>query len=511
LLFSGLVESASRFPAKVAVEDLGTGASVSYRELEAGARSMAETLKGAGLEHRDPVGLALPGSLGAVVSLLGVLGAGGCYAPAEWDSPVERNIAGFVAAGVRLAVVDAAKLVDFAPWEESGFCPAGRLEIAGGKEAFLLCRPGFQPNPWLRSLDSDPVYILRTSGSTGTPKSVVHTSRSAGYFLDWCGSAFFPNPADRYLSFAEFHFDLSVHDIFLPIRHGARLVLAGPQGKKGLSALGALIAEKGITVVYLTPSILRLLVEYGRLAEADTSALRLALFAGELLPAMAVRRFRELCPGTKVFNLYGPTETNVCFFHEVSDPLEGDDVPIGRPCDGLVAQLRNEEEGAVSMESGMEGELSVSGAALMAGYLGGSGDSGLEADSSGRPWYRTGDWVRVGDNGLCYFLGRKDRLRKRRSYRISLDEIETQLQAHPCLVEAAVVDLGASAVSESVWAFFRSSSEVSEGDLRTHCLRRMPTYMIPDRFLRLPALPRTTTGKMDYRKLEEMAHAMANG
>src|SRR5439155_12316419 len=151
-------------------------------------------------------------------------------------------------------------------------------------------------------------------------------------------------------SHAPFHFDLSILDIYVPLKHGAAIVLVGHELGKDPVRLAALIAEKRLTIWYSAPSILSVLAEFGNLPSRDYSALRFVLFAGEVFPVKHLRRLQQLVPHPRYFNLYGPTETNVCTFHEIPRQIPDDRVdpyPIGKTCAQLASRVVEEAGGDV--------------------------------------------------------------------------------------------------------------------------------------------------------------------
>jgi clorobiocin biosynthesis protein CloN4 len=110
----------------------------------------------------------------------------------------------------------------------------------------------------------------------------------------------------------------------------------------------------------------------------------------------------------------------------------------------------------------------------------------------------------MGPDGELRFMGRADRQVKRRGYRIELDEIEAALGSHPELSEVAVVGSSAGAAVLSAFLTRRGSVVPDELELRAHCARRLPPYMIPDRFLVLEEMPRGNRGKIDYASLAKL-------
>ena len=218
------------------------------------------------------------------------------------------------------------------------------------------------PLPPERQAD-DLAYILFTSGSTGQPKGVMLSHENAFTFLDWCQQTLGPwNDDDRFSSHAPFHFDLSVFDLFVSCRNAATLVVIGESLAREPALLGDFLKARQISVWYSAPSILALLTEHGGLDRADFLPPRLVLFAGEVFPIRPLRMLRQLWPQARFWNLYGPTETNVCTAYPVPGSIPQDRTepyPIGTVCPPLRARLVDEEGRDVA--AGTMGELVIAG------------------------------------------------------------------------------------------------------------------------------------------------------
>jgi acyl-coenzyme A synthetase/AMP-(fatty) acid ligase len=269
--------------------------------------------------------------------------------------------------------------------------------------------------------------------------------------------------------------------------------------------LADLIAETGITVWYSAPSILSMLAQFGKLERHDYSKLRIVFFAGEVFPVKHLRLLKDLIPHPRYFNLYGPTETNVCTWYEIPRTIAPDRTapyPIGKVC----AQLRGivvDEDGA-DVAKGGEGELCIAGPNVLCGYWN-LPEQTSRAFLPGRahgPWYRTGDIVIEGDDGDLIFVGRRDRMVKRRGYRIELAEIEAGLYRHPSIKEAAVIALKDQDGGVRIRAFLSTGDrKPSLIELKRFCAEALPIYMVPDDFSFRDALPKTSTDKIDYQRL----------
>jgi amino acid adenylation domain-containing protein len=513
-LYDLLVAAAARHPGRTAIIDPdAAGRTITYSELETLSDRVRDALIGRGIRRGDRVGLYITKSIEAVAALFGILKAGAAYVPIDPNGPpgrnayilkdcevalviVERRFVGEL--GVELARLNAAppKIVVSGPGNGAALADAIAEEPARAS-----------PSSSVAVAPDDLAYILYTSGSTGRPKGVMLSHRNALAYVDWCSDVFQPTESDRFSSHAPFHFDLSILDIYVPLKHGATLVLVGHEIGKEAARLAELIAHQRLTVWYSAPSILSVLAERGELPSRDYSALRFILFAGEVFPVKHLRRLQRQIPHPRYFNLYGPTETNVCTYHEIPSWIPDDRVepyPIGKTCEQLGSRVVDEAEHDV--RRGEEGELVITGPNVMMGYWG-LADQTARAfivDAAGRKWYHTGDLVTEEPDGTMLYRGRRDRMIKRRGYRVELGEIEACLYQHTDVREAAVI---AKPEEEGmhVRAFVstKSGNRISVIALKQFCSERLPLYMVPDTFVFLADLPKTSTDKLDYQRLKE--------
>jgi amino acid adenylation domain-containing protein len=476
---------------------------------------MRDALLRLGVQPGDRVGIDAPKSVSVVVAIFGILKARAAYVPVDSAAPPRRNAMIFEDCAVKAAVIAQPLLDGLATAMRASAVetPAEldeELSLVGvlGRSASAAESDAVRGSPGTPPSDpssDDLCYILYTSGSTGQPKGIAHTHASALSFIDWCSQAFEPTEDDRFSSHAPFHFDLSILDVFLPIKHGATLVLIGDDAGKQPLRLGPLISEQRITVWYSTPSILRLLTEFGRLDKLEFPALRLVLFAGEVFTVKHLRALKRIWPRPRFFNLYGPTETNVCTAYEIPQEISDDRVepfPIGFACSGDRTIVVDDGH---AVQTGEEGELLVSGGSVMREYwnLPDRTRAAFLTDASGTAWYRTGDVVSESVSDGYVFRGRRDRMVKRRGYRVELGEIEAALCRHPLVSESAVVSLpdDENGVLISAFVVVPDGSRPSLVEMKRFCAEHLPAYMIPDRFSFPPSLPRTSTQKVDYQDL----------
>ena len=289
--------------------------------------------------------------------------------------------------------------------------------------------------PAARSGRSDLAYILYTSGSTGMPKGVMLSHENALSFVDWCSSVFQPTEHDRFSSHAPFHFDLSVLDIYSRSSTARRCILISEDLGKNPKELARFIAEHRLTVWYSTPSILTLLLQFGELDAHDVSE----LCGSCSLPARCFRssicaQLQRCWPRPDYYNLYGPTETNVCTFARIPRVPDDRDVPypIGFACAHCEALVLDDEGREVP--TGGEGLLLHQRARLCfrATGIGPVENAAAFLERDGRPVVQHRRPRAVGrQKTVSSTSGRKDRMVKRRGYRIELGEIERALYLEP--------------------------------------------------------------------------------
>jgi amino acid adenylation domain-containing protein len=510
-----LVRSAENYPDRIAVEETDHGA-ITYRDLDQLSDQLRDRLINLGIRPGDRVGIYLRKSIDAVASIFGILKAGAAYVPVDPGAPPARNAYIFGDCTVKAIIIEN-RFVEKLCAEFTSQNELPTLIVldgtGSGKSLKSALEQTNKDHPTLSaSLELPPdnlAYILYTSGSTGKPKGVMLSHHNALGFVDWCSEVFEPSELDRFSSHAPFHFDLSILDIYVSLKHGATLVLIEEEIGKDPIRLARLMLDKRISIWYSTPSILSFLAQYGKLDQYRFPDLRLVLFAGEVFPIKHLRLLKDLLPQPKYFNLYGPTETNVCTYFEIPATIPADQTkpfPIGEACTHYKKRIKIVDEQGQEVEVGQEGELIASGPGVMQGYwnLPERTANAFLVDASGQRWYKTGDVVVQDEDGNYLYVSRRDRMVKKRGYRVELGEIEAGLYKHPDVKEAAVIAISSDENGVQVKAFlsFKNVQNPSRIALKRFCAENLPNYMIPDFFSFLESLPKTSTDKIDYQTLK---------
>ncbi|MCX5581991.1 non-ribosomal peptide synthetase [Streptomyces erythrochromogenes] len=489
--------------------------SLTYRELDARANRLARFLVTRGVGPETVVGVALRRSPELWTAVLAVLKAGGAYLPMDAAYPAERLRYMAQDSGARLV------LADMPTGGELPELPAPVVLLDAAETVEAVSREAAGP---LTDADrirpqrvAQTAYVIYTSGSTGRPKGVAVTHNGLAPLLATHVERLGAGPTSRVLQFASPSFDASVWEMCMGLLSGATFVLAGKEALAPGDPLADTIARHGVTHVTLPPPVLAA-VPAGALASVET-----LVVAGDATTPELVASWSA---GRRMINAYGPTETTVCA--TMSAPLAGDGrvPPIGGPITDTGVHVL--DDGLRPVDTGVIGELYVSGASLARGYLGRPDLSAQRfvACPFGEPgarMYRTGDLVERTPGGDLVFHGRADTQIKIRGIRIEPLEIEAVLSGHPGVADAAVIPYehggsrrlvayvvpaasgrpGHGGPQGSAYGSIALDSGFGTAELRTYAGRHLPDHMVPGAFVLLDRLPLTPNGKLDKARLPE--------
>ncbi|MFI6363195.1 amino acid adenylation domain-containing protein [Nocardia sp. NPDC050630] len=505
LLLDGYRRAVAAHPDAVAVVYAGTdlahpspedpsssrSTTLTYREFDQRVNQLARLLIQRGVGAESLVGLAVRRSIDLVVGMYAIVTAGGAYVPLDPDHPADR-IAHILDTAAPVCVLTTT--ADVVEVSDTPLIYLDTVELTGFSGDPVL------PTELLRPVSLDnPAYVIFTSGSTGRPKGVAVTHAAINNQIEWMLAHYPLGPDDVYLQKTATTFDVSLWGYFMPLRAGAKLVVATPDGHRDPTYLAETIAAQRVTVTDFVPSMLTVFAAHLRHGSCPT--LRDIFVIGEALPPETVTALRAVSDAA-VHNLYGPTEAAVSITAWRASASEQTTVPIGLPQWNsrvyvLDARLR-------PVPAGVVGELYLAGVQLARGYV---ARPDLTADrfvadpfTAGSRMYRTGDLVvwREDPRRLEY-LGRSDFQVKFRGQRIELGEIETALLGQPAVSQAAaLVATGDQLVG---YVVPRPGQQVEPQELRTAVAGVLPAYMVPAAIVVLDAFPLNTSGKLDRKAL----------
>ena len=354
-------------------------------------------------------------------------------------------------------------------------------------------------------IDTDPVYANFTSGTTGTPKAVLVNHKNVIDFIT-CFTEIFEIQAEENLANqAPFDFDVSVKDIFSGIFTGATVHLVPKAYFSFPTKLLDYLEEREITTLIWAVSALCIISTLNGFSYKIPSKLKKIMFSGEVMPIKQLRKWKENVPDAEYINLYGPTEiTCNCTYYRLPKEISEDYVtPMGIPFPNERVFLLDENDNLI-VEAGLEGEICVSGSCVALGYYDNpKTDEVFVQNPCNKKFferiYRTGDLGKLGDDGLFYYIGRKDTQIKHMGHRIELGEIEGNIEKN-CSVTRAV----AIFTNNKIYAFYTTTDNqpIEKKDIVTSLKVDLPVYMVPSDFIHIDEFPLTKNGKVDKRALE---------
>jgi amino acid adenylation domain-containing protein len=516
LIHDLLRRSAARHPARPAL--VGLKATLSYRELDEKSDVVAHALLAQGARPGMPVGIAMHKCIDAIVAVYGIMKAGACYVPIDAFAPAKRSAAIVANTGMthilttpdRLGTL-VAELCDqketstlkvvLTPGPSKAEAPPGLRHVdyqgASASEAAL---------PELT--DTHLAYVLHTSGSTGLPKGVAISHRNALCFVQMASAFWRVNENDRLCSQAPLHFDLSVFDLYVAAEVGAAVVLIPEFYAAFPKKMAAAIDTQRITIWNSVVSTLTLMMERGKPEGCTFESLRLVIFSGEVMPVRYLRILHQHMTQATMYNVYGQTEANSSMYYRIDrDAIPDDDawkIPLGRSFPNFEVYALDDAGRKIS-EPGIAGELLVRASTVAAGYWRNPELTGekfitdpLDLESGARV-YRTGDLVKLDDEGNYLFGGRTDDMIKSRGYRIELGDIDLAMLSCPGVASAAAIAIPDDEIGNRLFAFatLAASAELDAEAILAHCRSRLPKYMVPESLEIRDNLPRTSTNKID--------------
>ncbi|ENZ83946.1 Pls/PosA family non-ribosomal peptide synthetase [Caulobacter vibrioides] len=463
---------------------------ISYDELHSRALQFAHHLTALGVARGDRVVICLPRGLDQYMAILGILWVGGCYVPVDWSYPQDRIDYIIEDSGARLVVTER---------ERASAMPIATLVVDEELGELAAQVPSLITREHTGAQPDDLAYIIYTSGTTGRPKGVMITHANACHLVRSECAILAMEPEDRVFGGFSLAFDMSVETMWSAFFVGATLLVASETLAKAGPDMAGPLAEAGVTVWHVVPSLLSLV-------EHEMPGLRLLNLGGEACPPDLVARWAK--PGLRLLNTYGPTETTVTATWTELQP--GQRVTIGRPLPGYSAWIVDESLWPVP--AGAEGELVIGGPGVGRGYVGRPDLTEAKfvttpfntPDGAPARIYRSGDLVRLDAVGDIEFLGRIDTQVKIRGFRVELGEIESVIAEDPAVAQAVAHLFQDEDGSEVLAAFVvgRGGAAIDLEPIRARVRERLPNYMRPAVYQQLDALPTLpASGKVDRKAL----------
>ncbi len=474
---------------------------LTYRQLDRVTNSLAARLRELGVRPDRLAAIYADRELGAVVSMLATIKAGGAYLPLDPAHPITRlrTILEEARPVVLLAGAGADDPVGFGiPVVSVTEHLGNAVRDAAAYDVRVDGHAGAE----------DLAYVMYTSGSSGTPKGICVTHRNVVRLVRNTDYVRF-EPGDRVAQISNAAFDAATFEVWGALLNGGELVGFDRDTMLSPGSLAAALRERGIdTMVMATPLFNQLAADN----PSTFTTISQLLVGGDVMAVGQASSVATL-PGCTLVNGYGPTEcTTFATAHRVVSVSAGQlRVPIGRPISNATCYVLDDM--LRLQPTGVPGQLYIGGDGVARGYLGRpdlTADRFLPdpfADEPGARMYATGDLVCQLPDGSLDFLGRVDFQVKVRGFRIEMAEVDATLLQHSGVREAATVAVNGRSEDKSLVSYYVAAGGAAPevGDLVAFLRERLPDYMVPSRLVRLAELPKNANMKIDRTRLPASA------
>lgn len=484
------------FPERVAFSDLNE--TISYAELERQGKFFASNLL-LRKNNAEVVAFYMDKSVKTIIGFIGSIYAGCAYTQINLRYPCERIKSMVETVSPCIIVVNIENYDKVADFQDE------KVQVILYDDLFSTDINCSMLENIRKSLtDLQPLYINFTSGSTGKPKGVVVGHRSVIDFISNFVSIFKITENDVIANQAPFDFDVSVKDIYSALFTGACVQIVPTQYFINPTNLMDFLCDRKVTVLIWAVSALCFITTMHGLEYRCPESIRIVMFSGEVMPVKHLNILRHHLKSSEFVNLFGPTEiTCNCTYYVVNREYSNDErLPIGIPFPNEKVFILDENDKLIST-SGVIGELCVSGSSLALGYYKDreKTDSVFMQNPLNNKFhemiYRTGDLVEIGQDGLLYYLSRKDFQIKHLGHRIELTEIETVIDAVDGVDRACCFF---DEKKDRIYAVYTGECNINQ--IKQYLSVRLPSYMFPQHYYKIESFPLNKNGKIDRKQLE---------
>lgn len=336
--------------------------------------------------------------------------------------------------------------------------------------------------------EDDLAYTIFTSGSTGEPKAIDISQVSLSYHILSAIQTYDIDYSSKILQISSITFDVAMSDILCSIVSGGSLVLIEESMHYNPRKISEIISKNEITHINCTPTFLK------SLNKDDLSNLKIINLGGEVASKSLIEEWRDK---VQLFISYGPSECTICT-SAVSVNENTHHSTIGYPI-GYNKYYVCDKNGRI-LPSGIPGYLFITGPQLMRGYRGiASGLTHLRFNEEMILAFNTGDIVKLEEDLSYTFIERSGSLTKINGNRISLKEIDYELEKCHNIMNAATI-----IHKNELCSFIVSDELVNFEEISNSLSLVLPMYMIPQNYFCIEKIPITVSGKVNYKSLQQL-------
>ncbi len=484
--------SADRFPDKPAY--ISEQFCLTYRQLREKSMRVGTCLARS-IHPRQTVAVLMQREVWAVAAVMGVIQAGGICSALDPTMPAERMLKIFENLQPGAIVIDESARALAEELRGRVSCPV--IDYFEAEQT--AADPELLQNLRDHSSRLDPIHIYYTSGSTGQPKGVVHTHNSILNYADRASDhTDVITDSEVYGNQAPFFYANSINDIYLAIDNGCTVYIIPDHYFKFPETLVRCLNEKQITTLLMTPLNYIYVADAGVLTPGCLPHMRSVYMCGEVVPYEKMKIWAQAASNAICFNFYGATEFPYSTEYVLGSRefAQGEPVPAGQCLRG--ARIFILDENGDEVPQGESGEIYIHSPWLSSGYFRDPERtaSAYLNDPLGYGWnctmFRSGDIGRIDEEGQLLVLGRKDTQIKHRGFRMDIGEVDAALRGvehwqNGCCLFDAQADL--------LYCFW--TGPLTEAELKDALSTKIEKYMLPNVWIHLSELPRTSSGKLD--------------
>lgn len=458
--------------------------SLTYKEFNEKSNKLAKYLSANGVNAKDNVVILAEKSIDLYVSIMAILKLGALYVPVDNEYPEDRIKLILDDCKPKVVIVDK-KSADLVKNQKICTIPLQGLEDFDGS------------NLENKITAEDGAYIIYTSGSTGKPKGVMVPHRGVVRLVKNTNYIEFKE-TDRILQNIPVVFDASTFAIFGSFLNGLTLYPIQKHKLLDFEYLEKFIKENKINIINSTVSFFNKLIEYNPKIFDEC---RSVLIGGEEVLPKTVNIFRENNPQSEIVNVYGPTEnSNLSSCHIIRKEYKKS-VPIGIPVSNSTCYILDKHQNLLPI--GIPGEIYVGGDGVALGYLNNpelTNEKFIPNIFGEGKLYKTGDLGYWENEGVIQFMSRIDNQVKIRGFRIELKEIETKILEFGHMKECAVI-IADNNKTKMLVGCIGTSEQIDVKELNAYLKAKLPSYMVPSKYIVVDSLPLNINGKLDAKKL----------
>ncbi|WP_445505750.1 amino acid adenylation domain-containing protein [Niallia sp. 03091] len=468
-------------PHNIAIYD--DGDMITYNQLNQKANQFANYLLDKGIKREDRVGVVLKRSINMIISILGIAKAGAAYLPADIKFPKERINYMMNDGKVKLVITEENIAHIFKDHLQK--CILQNIDLSNFNNE----------NPNITYSLDNLLYVLYTSGTTGEPKGVMIENGNVSNYINAFSKEFNINQNDKMLQISVCSFDIYVEEVYPILANGGTLIIVNDDIAANPEQIIDLIKEQNATMLSGFPYLLNELGKY-----QIPSSIHTLISGGDVLRKEFINKFKDV----NIYNTYGPSETTVCCTYYKYQGDETESIPVGKPISGVNVYIMNDKLEILGKNE--VGEICISGKGVGRGYL--NKDEMTEKvfvvnplDKSQR-LYRSGDLGYVRDDGNIVFIKRKDNQVMIGGKRVEPAEVESYLNQHPKIDYALVkAHLDANGYHYICAYVLFKNEKLSKKEIQKFLSNYITPFMIPEYFIEIHDLPKTSNGKIDRKNL----------